>query len=284
MSDQPSPQVSVVVPVRDDREGLARCLQALARQTVPAHEVIVVDDGSREDPTAVCDRAGVRLLRQEPAGPYAARNRGIAAADGEVIALTDADCVPRPGWLEAGTAALVGTDAGMVGGRVAVLVRSTRPSGAELYQLLEAFPQRRYVEKRGFAVTANLFARRSVLEEVGGFHGDLRSGGDLDLGRRVRDAGYAIIYAEGAVVAHPARPSWRGLAAKQRRVLKGLREVGMSPSGMGAWVRLILPPARKLARAITDPRLNGPVQRLRYASVAVALHYLRLVEALRTSR
>lgn len=277
MSTEATPTVSVVVPVRDDAERLGRCLDAIGRQTLPPLEVVVVDDGSRDDP-AVVSRAhpGVRLVRQPPTGAYAARNRGIEAAGGEIVAFTDADCLPRPDWLDAGTTALSEADADLVGGRIVVTPVSSRPSGVELYQMLESFPQARYVEGRGFAVTANLFAPRSVLVDVGMFRDDLRSGGDLDLGRRARAAGYAVAYAAGAVVEHPPRTTWRDLARKQVRVLEGLTDVGHEP----ALVRLVLPPARKLLRALTDPRLRGPGQRIRYAAVALGVHYLGLLHRL----
>lgn len=276
MSVEATPTVSVVVPVRDDAERLRRCLDAIGRQTLAPLEVIVVDDGSRDDPGPVCRASpGVRLLRRPADGSYAARNRGIEVAAGRVVAFTDADCLPRPGWLEAGAAALSDPDVGLVGGRIVVAPLSARPSGVELYQALEAFPQSRYVEERGFAVTANLFARRSVLTGVGMFREDLRSGGDLDLGRRARAAGHTVAYAHDAVVEHPPRSTWRALARKQVRVLEGLAELGDEPAR--SLVRLAAPPVRKLLRALTDPRLHGPGQRLRYAAVALGVHYLGLL-------
>ncbi len=277
MSTDTTLTVSVVVPVRDDAERLGRCLDAIGRQTLAPLEVIVVDDGSRDDPGPLCRASpGVRLLRQPPGGSYAARNRGIDAAAGEVVAFTDADCLPRPDWLDAGTAALSDPKVSLVGGRVVVAPRSPRPSGVELYQALEAFPQSRYVEERGFAVTANLFARRSALTDVGVFREDLRSGGDMDLGRRARAAGHVLAYADDAVVDHPPRTTWRALARKQVRVLEGLADLGHEP----AFVRLVLPPARKLLRALTDPRLRGPGQRIRYAAIALGVHYLGLLHRL----
>src|ERR1041385_9155423 len=106
------PDVSVVIPVLGDAERLALCLDALDRQTLPANrfEVIVVDNASDRDEAiaaVVAEHAPrFRLLHEPRPGSYAARNRAIADARGTIIAFTDADCIPRPDWLERGIAAL----------------------------------------------------------------------------------------------------------------------------------------------------------------------------------
>jgi glycosyltransferase involved in cell wall biosynthesis len=99
------PLVSVVIPVRDDPAGVLAVTAALEAQTLPRDrfEVIVAVDGG-EAPTVP---PGVRVEAEPPRNSYAARNR---AARAEVLAFTDADCVPEPDWLEAGLAALEQAD------------------------------------------------------------------------------------------------------------------------------------------------------------------------------
>src|SRR5947209_6712064 len=100
---QHEPFLSVIVPVRDDPNGLYRCLQALAQQSVcrDAYEVIVVDDDSR---TSVSASASVnfadRVLRGARRNSFAARNLGARCARGDYLAFCDADCVPHSRWLE----------------------------------------------------------------------------------------------------------------------------------------------------------------------------------------
>ncbi|MBE7561352.1 glycosyltransferase family 2 protein, partial [bacterium] len=97
-----TPAVSVVIPVYNDAERLAACLAALAAQEGVAggFEVVVVDDGSSDGPEAVvAEYAFARLVRQEKAGPAAARNRGAAEARAPLLAFIDSDCIPRPDWL-----------------------------------------------------------------------------------------------------------------------------------------------------------------------------------------
>src|SRR5438874_11533006 len=100
-----SVRVTVVVPARNAEATLGRTLDAIASQCLDEPwETIVVDDGSSDGTVAIAERApgGVTLLRADAAGPAAARNRGAEAARGEVLAFTDADCFPAPGWLGAG--------------------------------------------------------------------------------------------------------------------------------------------------------------------------------------
>jgi glycosyltransferase involved in cell wall biosynthesis len=94
------PSVSVVIPVRDDAVALERCLQALARQTVPPLEVVVVDNASSDDSAAVAARYGARVVPEPRPGIPMAAAAGYDAAVGEVIARCDADTVPTPRWLE----------------------------------------------------------------------------------------------------------------------------------------------------------------------------------------
>src|SRR5262245_54544954 len=93
---------SVIVPFLNEEEFLPRCVESLLGQDVGAsdYELIFVDNGSTDrsaDLLAGVDR--VTLLTQPSGNVYAARNRGLAAASGEIVVFTDADCEMSPGWL-----------------------------------------------------------------------------------------------------------------------------------------------------------------------------------------
>jgi glycosyl transferase family 2 len=96
----PEPSVSVVIPVRDDAAELERCLQLLARQSVPPLEVVVVDNGSTDSSAEVAARHGARVVPEPVRGIPAAAATGYDAARGEVIARCDADSRPPADWLE----------------------------------------------------------------------------------------------------------------------------------------------------------------------------------------
>jgi len=92
--------ISVVIPTRNDAQLLAVCLEALARQSRRADEVIVVDNGSTDTTAEVCAAAGVRRIAVDVPGIAAATARGFDEARSAVIARLDTDSVPPPDWLE----------------------------------------------------------------------------------------------------------------------------------------------------------------------------------------
>jgi glycosyltransferase involved in cell wall biosynthesis len=207
MDPSMAPEVSVVLPTYRRPALLRRCLVALRHQTYPASlaEVIVVEDGGPGGGQAVVREVTgeasplvVRYLAVPHGGPAAARNAGWRAARGRVIAFTDDDAEPEPGWLEAGMRA-VDAGADVVTGRTLVPVAGV-PTDAELnVQALE----------RGTFLTCNAFCRRVLLEAVGGF--DPRFGvayrEDSDLEFALLETGARLVREPRAVVCHPARPA-----------------------------------------------------------------------------
>ena len=92
-------RISLVIPVRNDAEELAECLRTAAAQTRPPDEILVVDNGSDDDPAAVARRFGASVLAEPEPGIWPAAARGYDAATGDVIARCDADCRLPPDWL-----------------------------------------------------------------------------------------------------------------------------------------------------------------------------------------
>src|SRR5581483_6057065 len=99
----PPPDLAVVIPVRDDPDGLIATLASLARPGAPVASTVVVDDASRGaqplPPLGRCHGAAV-IRRAVQGGPAAARNDGWRATTAELVAFVDADCEPGPGWLD----------------------------------------------------------------------------------------------------------------------------------------------------------------------------------------
>ncbi|HEX8484903.1 glycosyltransferase family A protein [Sphingomonas sp.] len=216
-----TPRVSVIVPVWNRPDDLRRCLASLAEQTLPrgAYEVIVVDNGSSDSTPDVARAAAVILLEEPQPGSYAARNRGIAAARGEWLAFIDSDCRADRDWLRAALeAGRANPHAGVIAGRVEL-----EADGAGLcdaYERLFAFNQEK-LAKQGRAVTANWLSPAALIRELGGFRADLKSGGDVDLAKRMAAAGYPVAYAPQMLVFHPARATLADLTGKARRVVGG---------------------------------------------------------------
>jgi GT2 family glycosyltransferase len=222
-----APAVSIIVPVFNQTELLIGCLRALAGQNHPGPmEVIVVNNGAPGELARLASEFPDVVVVDEPKpGSYNARNAGIARAGWDILAFTDADCVPDPGWIANGIRPLLASSTcGLVGGRVRLVPRDpARPSLAELHEITFGFRQKNYVDRGHFAATANMLTRRDVVEAVGGFRGDLRSGGDADWGQRVFAAGYSLVYEDAASVSHPAR-DLADLMQKMRRAAAGERD------------------------------------------------------------
>ncbi len=286
-----TPRVSVIIPVYNDPERLQKCLSALEAQTYPGdrYDILVVDNGSAQDLAPLLSRyAHVRLTRAERPGSYAARNRGLTLAQGEVIAFTDADCIPALDWLERGVAALLREpNCGLVGGKVEVFFRDpSRPTAVELYESLTGFLQRDYVEEAQFAATANVFTWRSTVERVGPFEEALKSCGDLEWGQRVFAHGYRIVYADEVRVAHPARSSFGEVYRRARRIIGGMHDLDQRKHcryiGLGRGFLIdSLPPVRASLRAWSDPRLRGLASRMKVILVMFFVQYVQVWERIR---
>lgn len=281
--EQHTPFVSVIIPVFNDTERLGRCLVALEAQTFPRQqfEIIVVDNGSDHDVgAALGERENLIIAHEQRPGSYAARNAGLALAQGDVLAFTDSDCVPHPEWLARGVARLqANPEAGLVAGAINVFFQqANRPTAVELYESITAFPQHKYVAKYHYGATANVFAWRRVMDVIGPFNATLTSGGDREWGQRVYAAGLSLIYAEEVQVQHPARRSFDELSRKIVRVTGGMETLRREQPGSFAsfakdTVKDLLPPWSKIRGIWADKRLNSAAQRWQVTGVLLGLRY-----------
>jgi GT2 family glycosyltransferase len=186
--------VADIDPARDAEATLGATLDALT-----GHEVIVVDNGSRDGTAALAEARGVTVVRRERGdGPGAARNAGVAVTSADVLAFTDADCVPAKGWVDAGSQAL--KEADLVQGRVA----PAGPVGPGEHSV--------WVDaETGLFETANLFVRREWFERVGGFGPGIDAAGrpfgeDVLFGWALKRAGARTAFCAEALVHHAVVP------------------------------------------------------------------------------
>jgi len=284
-----APFVSVIIPVYDDLERLANCLENLAAQSYPKdrYEVVVVDNGSAQSPKDITDKFDFCVLTDElTPGSYAARNTGLEIAKGEALAFTDADCKPQPGWIEMGVKTLqqAGTNS-LVGGKIKVFFADpSRPTLAEQFEDTFAFHQERYIAEFNYAATANLFAWRGAFEDVGAFNAALKSGGDREWCVRAHEKGYQLVYGGDAVVCHPARRTLGTLLAKHARVASGeFYTRGWDHASLGEVIRDVRS-RRKQSRQQGASRgwqgrpSGGTVQRLKIVLLSKAITVVKITE------
>lgn len=214
------PPVAVVVPTRNRHGLLSRLIAHLEQQRgVDGFEVIVVDDSSTDrTPRVLEELAGsspleIRVARTaSPSGPAAARNIGWRLTRAPLIAFTDDDCRPEPGWLAGLLASIDGAD--IVQGRTAVDPDEERGRGP--------FTQIVWVD--GWSAqfeTSNVAYRRTVLERLGGFDESFGAdsyGEDVDLGWRAIESGARTVFTGDAVVVHDVKrgATWPDLRARVR--------------------------------------------------------------------
>ncbi|HNW83533.1 MAG TPA: glycosyltransferase [bacterium] len=223
------PQVSVIIPVRDDTVRLAKCLKALEKQTLSKDlfEVIVVDNNSRppiSESAVNSEKINIRLLKESINSSFAARNNGASNAFGDFLAFTDADTIPDSTWLNSGIESLRSNRyAAFSGGKVKIML-SKKPDAVECFEYFYGFDQVRYIKKHHFAVTANMFTTKEMFIKTGGFNSELKSGGDKEWGERAIKYGKGV-YCKNAVVQHPARKNWDELKIKIERTLGGYVQI-----------------------------------------------------------
>lgn len=267
-----SPHITVVVPTFDRVELLRHCLTGIRGQSMAAekYEIVVVDDGSTDGTTellsaqASSGRVPLTWHRQSRAGPSAARNLGLLQARGELIAFTDDDCIPDCDWLASLSSALPDDQrcAG-VGGRI----RRARDTSIGRYidnaGLMSSWVEDGVVE---YLCTANALFRVKALRDIGGFNtslgrtvtSDISLGGgeDVDVGCRLRRAGYHLIVSDDGLVYHHHHDSIREFFRMFWRHGYGKGTLSrLAPEELGKPGTTDF--LKQLARALTSPSARG---------------------------
>ncbi len=293
MTSPATPQLSVIVPVYEMSASLRDCLMALARQeSAPPHEILVVDNGSTASipPHEQARFPNVRWLQETTPGSYAARNKGIQEAAGQILAFTDADCQPAPDWLAKAAGALADApDPAVIGGRISL---AGQP-GDNPYSLIEEefgwLDQEHFIARRGFIATANLVANRALFAQVGAFDGCLLSGGDAEWSRRAAAGGATLRYAPAAVVAHPRLqtfgPFWRKTVRLAGAGASAIGRQHLSPLARLAWIFRQLRAPRMFSRhlrhaqggLLSFPRLHLVMTVLAFHGVSTLVRVLVLM-------
>jgi mycofactocin system glycosyltransferase len=222
------PNVSIIIPVRDQPEDLAECLQSLENLDYPndRREIIVVDDGSKNDVSQIVTSANVRVIRQgESKGAAACRNIGAESAKGDIFAFLDADCMAGENWLKEIIPFFQSAGTGAVGGYVDGYYTDGWLDRYEKVFSSLNMGKRLILEDKaesGFYVpTANLLVTREAFTATGGFKAGMQVGEDVDFCWRLKDLGYTLLYAPFGSVAHKHR-------SQLGRMLKRRSEYGTS--------------------------------------------------------
>ncbi|MEU4344792.1 mycofactocin biosynthesis glycosyltransferase MftF [Nocardia sp. NPDC023852] len=233
----PSPDdVTIIVPLHNNSEGLVRLLAALR-----GHNVIVVDDGS-DQPVRIPSNRGARcrvtvLRHDRKHGPAAARNAGLRAATTDFVAFLDSDVVPRSGWLEVMLGHFSDPEVTLVAPRIVAL--DPESNALARYEhtrsSLDRGRREAAVQSRGlvsYVPSAALLVRRRALLAQGGFDESMHVAEDVDLCWRLERAGCRLRYEPAAHVAHDHRVSFRAWFGRKMFYGTGAAPLGERHAGM----------------------------------------------------
>ncbi len=210
------PSVSVVVCSYNGGRTLPQCLQSLMRLEYPDYEIILIDDGSTDNTAEIAARfPDVRTIRQSNQGLSAARNVGLHAARGSIVAYVDSDAYADPHWLahlvaqlkHSGADAIGGPNLAPEDGRVSACVAA---APGQPMHVLESDQVAEHIPGCNMA-----FCREALLA-INGFDAQfLKAGDDVDVCWRLQQAGYWITFAPGAFVWHHRRQTPRAYLRQQ---------------------------------------------------------------------
>jgi GT2 family glycosyltransferase len=210
------PRISVVVCTHNGGATIGSCLDALSRIEYPDFEVIVVDDGSNDGTSSIAAEFDVRLIRTANRGLSSARNTGLEAATGEIVAFTDDDACPDRDWLRYlaqafETSAHVGIGGPNVSPPDGSLVERAVACapGGPIHVLLSD-------DVAEHIPGCNMAFRREALQMIGGFDPTFRiAGDDVDVCWRLQERGWTIGFSPAGVVVHRRRRSVRAYLRQQ---------------------------------------------------------------------
>ena len=247
-----APKASVIVPAYNSAATIGACLESLKALHYPDYETIVIDDGSTDATATIVEASQTRLLRGDHRGLGAARNAGIAAASGEIVAFLDSDARADADWLYHLVEALTRRGAAAAGGP------NFAPRSDDAFAVAPGIP--REVRGDGDELTqlcgCNMAITKAALQNVGGFDNSfLAAGDDVDLSWRLADlpeeTRAPLVDAPGAVVFHERRATLRDYLRQQRGYgagegllykkypLRTPQRVGLY-GGAGSWLSALL--------------------------------------------
>lgn len=214
----PAPRVSVVICAYNADRTMEECLESLTKLRYPNFEVIIVDDGSTDRTKEISERyPQFQLISHENRGLSVARNEGIYAANGEIVAFTDSDCAVDPDWITFLVHRFLSENFAAVGGPNLPPAEDhwipevvARSPGGPTHVLLTDF-------EAEHIPGCNMAFWRDKLLEVGVFDPIYRAAGDdVDICWRLQNAGYKIGFAASALVWHRRRATIGAYLSQQR--------------------------------------------------------------------
>jgi O-antigen biosynthesis protein len=212
----PWPKISVIVCTFNGSATLSQCLESLLRLDYANYEVIVVNDGSTDTTAKIAQSYGFRLITTANRGLSSARNTGLKAATGEIVAYIDDDAYADPHWLRYLAGTFMNTrHVGVGGPNIAppgdgTIAECVAHSPGNPVHILLSDSEAEHIPG------CNMAFRKAALEAIGGFDPQFRmAGDDVDVCWRLQQKGWTLGYSPGAMVWHHRRNTIRAYWKQQ---------------------------------------------------------------------
>lgn len=196
-------RVSVIIPTYNSEGTIRQTLEAVLNQDFKDYEVIVVDDGSKDNTCKIVKGYPVRLVKHRHKGPAAARNLGARTAESDILLFIDADCIPERNWIEEMIRPFEEDDIVGVQGRYKTRQSEivARFAQYEIEDRYERMLKHKYID---FIGSYSAAYRKDIFLNEGGFDESftIASGEDPDLSFRLASKGYKMIFNPKAGVFH----------------------------------------------------------------------------------
>ena len=199
-------KITLYIPCYNAKIFIGKCLEGVLRQTCKIDEILVIDDGCKDETVEIASGYPVKIIRHEKnKGLAAARNTAFKNATGDFVASLDVDCVPEPDWLEKIMPEFNDEKVAGVGGR---LLEKFTANAADKWRAMN-MPQHwgeKELEEPEFLFGSNNVFRRSAIAEVGYYNDKCGNNGeDYEISQRLKKIGYSLVYQPKAVAYHLRR-------------------------------------------------------------------------------
>lgn len=196
-------KISLYTPCLNAKKTIAKCIEAVLRQTYPIEEIIIVDDGSSDNTALVASKYNVRIIQHKVnMGLAASRNTGVLNSRNEYIASLDADCIPSPDWVEKLIENFTFDNIAGAGGQLIEVNLTTLADKWRANHLVQSWGSKPIVNPRHLFGNNTIF-KKSAIVEVGLYNPKYKTNAeDYDISQRLIKSGYTLIYNPLAKVRH----------------------------------------------------------------------------------
>lgn len=194
--------ISIIIPSYNSKKTIEQTLNSILNQNFKEKYEIIVVDSSSDETSKIISKFPIRLIKQKPRGPAAARNKGVKNAIGEIIVFIDADCVAPKNWLKNLLKPFRDKNTVAVAGTYKTINKDNMIARFVGYEIEQRHEKMKSFKKIDFVATFNCAYRKKIFLKFRGFNEKMTQAEDADLSFRIAKKNYKIKYQPSAFVYH----------------------------------------------------------------------------------